>query len=313
MSTDQAKIVYPTYGVHNPPEYSPCACQDCLYQRGPGEPSDPLYPVYWSAKWTMYRVFGKYGNHLPPYDGRPPAPLQEYVDYQISHGATYYDITWRGPNGEEGAMMEHYEEWSLPIFPIDNHFTSSFISLGNLAYFITYNKDRPKGMPPICLFSDLNYPPRRDFIKHLPYSASDSQQLGGQIQGYSFWTSPDPTKPPIQTGASPDRTAEGAMLFGYAFKSIWERDAAQKSAPPYRHPHSFYFSGFPLNPPNAPIVSQHYTEFAMIKPDPAATWDLVAKMAGGKEICPCKLFGAQAAQMSRTVKTHGWAGKALPG
>jgi hypothetical protein len=116
----QPKVVYPTYGVHNPPRYSPCECPDCLYPRGPGEPSDPLYPLYWSAKWTMYRVFNHYAENPPPYDGKPPASLKPGVDYQVSYGATYYDRTWRGPNGEEGAMLEHYEEWSLPIFPMDN-------------------------------------------------------------------------------------------------------------------------------------------------------------------------------------------------
>ena len=49
----EPKIVYPAYGVHNPPKYSPCEFSDCIYPRGPGEPSDPLYPVYWSAKCTM--------------------------------------------------------------------------------------------------------------------------------------------------------------------------------------------------------------------------------------------------------------------
>src|SRR5271165_5447220 len=46
-----APPVYPTYGVHNPPQYSPCAAPDCLYGRGPGEPSDPILPLYWTAKW----------------------------------------------------------------------------------------------------------------------------------------------------------------------------------------------------------------------------------------------------------------------
>ena len=101
----------------------------------------------------MYRVFGDYVNNPPPYDGKPPDDLKEGVDYQVSYGSSYYDSTWRGPNGEEGAMMEHYEEWSLPIFPMDNHFTSSFISLGDKAYFLTYEKDRPKNMPSICSFS----------------------------------------------------------------------------------------------------------------------------------------------------------------
>jgi hypothetical protein len=183
----------------------------------------------------MYRVFNNYVDNPPPYDCKPPASLKEGVDYQVSYGASYYDSTWRGPNGEEGAMMEYYDEWSLPIFPMDNHFSSAFISLGDNAYFLTFDKDRPKGMPPICLFSDLNHPPRRDFIKHLPYSLGDSQQLGGRVQGYSFWTNPEPDKPPIQVGASPDRTADGGILFGYAFKSAWEPDTTDPSAPPYRH------------------------------------------------------------------------------
>lgn len=278
-----APDVFPTYGIHNPPEYSPCAAPDCLYQRGPGEPSDPLLPLYWSAKWTMYRVFNRYAETPPPYDGPPPG-LTEGVDYQVSWGASFYDSTWRGPNGEQGAMMEYYEDWSLPIFPMDNHFSCAFISLGDHAYFLTYDKDRPAGLPPICLFSSLNYPPRRDFIKHLPYSMEDSRRLHGRVQAYSFWASPEPNKPPVQTGASPDRTANGAVLFGYAFHSVWEPDGADATAAPYRHPHSFYFSGLPANPPNAPIVSQHFTEFAMIKPDPVKTWDLVAQFAAGHPI-----------------------------
>ncbi len=303
------KTYYPTYGVHNPPECSPCQSPDCLYARGPGEPSDPIYPLYWSAKWTMYRVFRNYEHHSPPYDGPPPPPLKEGVDYQVSYGVTYYDSTWRGPNGEEGAMMEHYEDWSLPIFPMSNHFTSSFISLGDLAYFLTYDKDRPAGMPPVCMFSDLNHPPRRDFIKHLPYSKGDSDRLGGRVQGYSFWTNPDPKQPPIQVGASPDRTADQAVLFGYAFRSEWAPDSHDKSAAPYRHPHSFYFSGYPLDPPNAPMVSQYFTEFAMIRPDPALTWDLVAKFAGGKPIPSCNLFGTGRSSQTMATQAPTWAGK----
>ena len=304
------KAVYPTYGVHNPPQYSPCECQDCLYSRGPGEPSDPLYPLYWSAKWTMYRVFNRYAEFPPPYDGKPPAPLEEGVDYQVSYGATYYDSTWRGPNGEVGAMMEHYDEWSLPIFPISNHYTSSFISLGDNAYFLTYDQDRPKGMPPICLFSDLNHPPRRDFIKHLPYSAGDSERLGGRVQGYSFWTNPEPNKPPIQVGVSPDRTADKAVLFGYAFYSNWEPDSADPQAAPYRHPQSFYFSGYPLSPADAPIVSQNYTEFSMTRPDPAKTWDLVTKFADGKEIPQgCNLFGRSEKTAARNETAPTWEGR----
>ena len=295
MSEDQPpkfpeEYIHPTYGVHNPPKYSPCAHQDCLYPRRPWEPSDPLYPIYWSAKWTMYIVFGNYKKFPPPYDGRPPEGLIEGIDYTVSYGETYYDSTWRGPNGEEGAMMELYKKKSLPIFPTENNYTSSFISLGNKAYYLTY-EDKPADidLPPICLMSPVNHPPRRDFIKHLPYSAGDSARLGGRIQGYSFWASRDEHTPPMQTGVVPDRTGEG-VLFGYAFKSYVEPDAHDKTAPAYRHPHSFYFSGFPVAPVNAPIVSQNYTEFSMKQPDPAKTWDLVAKHADGKPIPPRYLF-----------------------
>lgn len=225
----------------------------------------------------------------------------------MSYGATYYDSTWRGPEGEEGAMMEFYEEWSLPISPMDNHFTSAFISLGNNAYFLTYDQDRPEGMPPIFQFSTLNHPPRRDFIKHLPYSAGDSERLDGRVQAYSFWTNPDSTKPPIQTGVRPDRTGDGGILFGYAFHSAWEPDAVDKTAPPYRHPQSFYFSGFPLTPPNAPMVTQIYTEFAMVRPDPATTWDLVAQFAAGKPIPNCNLFGRRKSDSISANPAATWA------
>ena len=256
---------YETYGVHNDPKVSPCQSPDCRYPRAPGMPADPLYPAYWSAKWTMYRVFNSYQKYGPPYRGRPPVALRPGRDYEISYGATYYDSTWRGRSGE-GAMMEHYDKRCLPIFPISNHFTCSFISLGDTAFFVSYPQDRPKGMPPVCLFSPANHPPRRDFISHLPYSAGDSARIGPGGQGYSFWIAADGGKV-VQTGASPDRTADQAILFGYGFKA----DASAQQVP-----QSFYFSGYPLAPANAPIVSQNYTSFAPVRPDPAKTWNQVS-------------------------------------
>jgi hypothetical protein len=288
----QLPPIFPTYGIHNPPKYSPCASPDCLYQRGPGEPSDPLLPPYWIAKWRMYRIFRKYSEYPPPYDAAPPPELKEGEDYQASYGITYYDSTWVGPNGEVGAMMEHYIDWSLPIFPFKNNFSCSFISLGDKAYFLTYDEDRPDMMVPVCLFSPLNHAPHRDFIKHLPYSKGDSGRLDGRVQAYSFWASPNPNEPPIQTGASPDRTEENGVLFGYAYHSMWEPDTMDPKAVPYRHPHSFYFSGQPGTPPDAPIVSQNFYEFSMTKPDPAETWDLVEKFAGDRPIPACNLFGS---------------------
>jgi hypothetical protein len=287
-----APPVYPTYGVHNPPQYSPCAAPDCLYGRGPGEPSDPILPLYWTAKWKMYRVYNQYAQYPPPYDGVPPPPLKEGVDYEVSNGASYYDSTWRRPNGEEGAVMEFYEDRALPIFPGPNNYSCAYISLGDNAYFLTFKENRPVNMVPVCLFSALNHPPMRDFIKHLPYSKGDSERLGGRVQGYSFWTSPSGDRPPIQVGVSPDRTKDGAVLFGYAFQSAWTEQPGGRPVPMlYRLPQSFYFSGWPNNPPNAPIVSQNFYDFSFTKPDPAKTWDLVAELAEGKPVPVCQ-FGS---------------------
>jgi len=277
----QPADVYATYGVHNSPGDSPCQNADCRYPRAPGTPPDPQYPEYWQSDWTMYRVFQNYENAPPPYDGRPPAPLVEGRDYEVSQGASYYDSTWRGASGT-GAMMEHYKDRCLPIFPIPNNYTCSFISLGNIAYFVTYPQDRPEGMPSVCLFSPMNHAPRRDFVSHLPYSAADSQRLGRRAQAYSFWVSGE-TGRPIQTGASPDRTEDQAILFGYAF-----------APPPGRpdgplQPSSFYFSGYPLSPADAPIVSQNYTNWRATRPDPNRTWATVSGLDPAT-LPRCQLF-----------------------
>src|SRR5437868_1689546 len=82
--------VYPTHGVHNPPDVSPCSAKDCVYTRSAREPTDPTYPPYWTSNWTMYRVFNHYAQYSPPYADKPPLPLRPGTDYEVSHGTTYY-------------------------------------------------------------------------------------------------------------------------------------------------------------------------------------------------------------------------------
>jgi hypothetical protein len=261
-----SRHLYNTGGVHNDVGCNPPS--KCIYKRAAGEPTDPLYPAWWSSEWTMYRVFQNYDKFPPPY-ASPPEGLTP-SDYEVSRGATYYDSTYvpRDRDGR-GAMMEHYEKRCLPIFPTSNHYTCSFVSLGNKAYFLRYD-DRPPGTPQCCQFSLKNHPPRRDFIKHLPYNAQESAHVGNSLQAYSYVVAPNPP----------------GILFGYAFNKLATPDAFDKKAAPYRHPQSFYFSGYytgnPNDPPNAPIVSQNYSNFRMEKPDPRKTWAQVAKM------CPAK-------------------------
>ena len=99
QNTNVNGAVYSTYGVHNPPDDSPCKPPNCVYQRGPGEPADPQYPEYWVSGWNMYRVYKQFKEYPPPYDQAPPAPLKEGVDYEKSWGKTYYDSTTTWPGG----------------------------------------------------------------------------------------------------------------------------------------------------------------------------------------------------------------------
>ncbi len=281
LACDETKQIYFTKGVHNPCD---CGREGCVESRKDGDPPDPVYPDYWVSEWTMYRVFAAFEDNLPPWSN-PPGGLVAGKDYEISYGATYYDATWIAQDGSTGAMMEHYERRCLPIFPIGNDFTCSFISLGNTAYFLTYQKDRPQNMPPCCLFSPYNHPPRRDFVKHLPYSTEDSAHLNGRLRAYRY-------------------VAPHDIWFAYAFfKDRWVDEAKQ-----YLLPHSFYFSGYPLTPPNAPFVSQNYSNFRMEQPNPRETWAQVARM------CPtipptCQLFDPpkpNAAVMTRDPSVTDW-------
>lgn len=282
---------YFTQGVHSDHE---CDKPDrnCLPTRNPGEPNDPRYPKWWISDWTMYRVFQNYDKFPPPYDS-PPQGLAPN-DYEVSYGTTYYDSTYTPKDGDgTGAMMEYYKKRCLPIFPLDNQYTCAFVSLGNKAYFLRYD-DKEK-LTNICLFSPHNHPPEADFIKHLPYNLEESTHVNNSLQAYSI-------RLPVKEGGDP------VILFGYAFNKKPTPDSFDKTAEPFRHPQSFYFSGYPVPPANAPIVSQNYTNFRMEKP-PSEIWSKVA------EILPpnpgsCCLFGEDCfdlkSQLSKAQPSPSW-------
>ncbi|MFC1751207.1 hypothetical protein ACFL2V_20685, partial [Pseudomonadota bacterium] len=267
-ASDSEDIFF-TMGVHNDLGCD-AATNNCLPERKVGDPSDPQFPKWWISDWTMFRVMKNFENNQPPYTN-PPSTLGGQ-DYTISYGTTYYDSTYMPKDGDgEGAMMEHYNDYCLPIFPIeDNNYSCSFVSLGNKAYFLTYEENRPKDMPQCCLFSPKNHPPRTDFIKHLPYSDWRSAQLSGSVQAYSTEL------------AGP----EGPILFGYAFNK--QASPNGNTGEWYRHPQSFYFSG-DTTKANAPIVSQNYTSFRKEQPEAGNTWDQVAKMCTAKPLPKCHL------------------------
>ncbi len=264
--------VYPTNGVH-----SNFGCNksnnNCIATRSTSDPSDPQFPSQWISNWTMFRVMSDYKKNPPPYTN-PPATLKPSA-YTVSYGTTYYDANYVPADKDgTGAMMEHYDKYCLPIFPRkNNNYTCSFISLGNKAYFLTYD-DKPSDMPPCCQFSPMNHPPRTDFIKHLDYSAKRSKNLNGSIQAYE-WKA---------------MLAQGGPLFGYSFDKEASPDIYTSAW--YRHPQSFFFSGDDTKA-NAPIVSQNYTSFRAEKPVPKDTWDQVAKMCPKTNIPKCHLFPGQ--------------------
>jgi hypothetical protein len=133
-------------------------------------------------------------------------------------------------------------------------------------------------MPKVSLVLTAQSPTPPDFISHLPYGAGDSAQIGKGDQGL-FVLGERQGRTVVQTGASPECTGDGAILFGYAFQA----DDTGRMLP-----QSVYFSDYPLAPANAPIISQNYTAFSATQPV-ASLWEEVAGL-DPKTLAACQLF-----------------------
>jgi hypothetical protein len=79
-------------------------------------------------------------------------------------------------------------------------------------------------------------------------------------------------------------------LFGYAFAPVNGK----------MRPQSFYFSGVPVPPPNAPFVAQVYQGFEETKPDPAKTWSQVSSLDPSK-LPACEVMGAAQSKPALTA------------
>jgi len=75
-----------------------------------------------------------------------------------------------------GAMMEHYyEKFCLPIFPMSNNYTCSFVSLGQQSLFLCVYDDRPPNTAAMLpVLAEEPSAATRFSSKHLPYSPVDS-------------------------------------------------------------------------------------------------------------------------------------------
>ena len=190
----------------------------------------------------------------PPAGGRP--------GLRKSYGASYYDASYVPADGDgRGAMMEHYEKRCLPIFPGSNQYSCSFVSLGNKAYFLRY-ADQPRARRSAASSPD-NHPPRRDFIKHLPYNAEQSTHLNGSVQAYSRIVQP------------------GSILFGYAFYKQPTRDGGKGA--PYRHSQSFFSPAIPARRRTRPWSARTTATSARksrTRNGPGSKWPKCARQAG---------------------------------
>ncbi len=287
----ESKWIYSTNGVH-----SGYGCDTsnnfCIAPRDKYDLPDPQFPQMWISDWTMFTVTNTAASDVnpPPYTN-PPIVL-EPDDYIVSYGTSFYDNTYQPENPEDdedyGAMMEHYNDFCLPIFGKSlkqNTFTCAFVSLGKKAFFLDYDNKTPEGTPDCCMFSPSNHPPRPDFIKHLDVWPDASLRLNGSVQAY-FWE---------QLWAI---DANPRILFAYAFNREKSPQGLTPKSEWYQHPQSFFFSGV-MNLGTEkeqnmifPMISQNYSSFRIEKPHPDI-WAEVAQWCPVETIKKCRLFPDQ--------------------
>ena len=78
--------IYFTNGVHNEFQCNPPSI--CVADRKAGDPSNPIYPQWWTSEWTMYRVFNNYEKYPPPYSN-PPTGLTPAACTRISSSPSW--------------------------------------------------------------------------------------------------------------------------------------------------------------------------------------------------------------------------------
>lgn len=115
----------------------------------------PRLPLKFTMNWTIY--YNRFEQPIPPYNSAPPAP------YEIGRGYSYYDFWLPG-------MIEHFDDFCLPIFSADFHWPCTFFNRLNVAYLLS-----PSWAPygPCCVYRKPWWPPAPDFLKVVPYNRTE--------------------------------------------------------------------------------------------------------------------------------------------
>eukprot|EP01062_Namystynia_karyoxenos_P077482 TRINITY_DN7814_c0_g1_i1.p2 TRINITY_DN7814_c0_g1~~TRINITY_DN7814_c0_g1_i1.p2 ORF type:complete len:240 (+),score=41.18 TRINITY_DN7814_c0_g1_i1:71-790(+) len=213
----------------------------------------PELPLYWSAEATQYVSVTDEG---PPWaspgataPGVPPPPLV------AGRLLSYYDWT-------KQAMIEHYVDDCVPIFTSGWKFECKFLNLNNQALLITYNKTRPAGWPPCCLFRKPHHPPAPDFLAALNKSAVLDSPVGCRQARWWKMDIPPPAGPMWFPWFMDDVKAGGRSVYA-----------------------SFSFPVVPTPDGRNQWAQQNFFNYSFVQP-PDSTWDIPPECAGAEAV-PC--------------------------
>ena len=226
----------------------------------------PPLPEYWSAEAIQYISDP---NIPPPFtntSGVPPRPRTEGRLHSV------YDWSRR-------AMIEHYLDACVPIFPRGDTFECTFLNVNDTAFLITYDDSRPPWLPtPCCVFRRPHHPPTPTFLDDLNKTELPSPSpINGSAARWWRVDIPPPMGPFFYAWTTPFRPGEQI----YA---------------------AFDFPGVVANSGGRWAV-QNFQNVTLERP-PASTWKLPAACGSESAVpmCPTDLLTATATSPTPTIE-----------